>query len=255
MSEIGTLEWANATDGRLNIRQTIAFIRAQVGSQRTTLLTRPGSSAASCTAQEYSAPDGDTAREIIGYATERLPRPIVNHSWRVWLWARYFLDQSGATVDPDLLLAASLLHDAGMAYTDGRKVCFTLRSADVASDILTRAGFDDEAIEAVASAIVGHMNTKPPTGASTLTTVLHYATHLDVVGAGGHLIPVEVVADANGRYPREGFNGCFSSHFRREFLRSPLTRAGVSWAIGLPIAMRINPVGRIQNEVGDRGED
>ncbi len=184
------------------------------------------------------------AVEISRYAAEHLPVPILNHSWRVWVWANTLL-RPDSDVNPDLLLAACLLHDVGLPERSSSRAarsCFTLRSADIATELLGRVGFGVEATEAVAAAIVGHMNVIPPPGSDRLARAVHAGTHLDVAGAQSHRIPADLLETVQQRYPRDGFAGCFSNSFRREFVHAPLTRAGVAWAIGLPLAVRLNPI-------------
>ncbi|MGV7637142.1 HD domain-containing protein, partial [Mycobacterium kansasii] len=72
-----------------------------------------------------------------------MPAPIFNHSCRVWGWAATWRSADNEPVDTQLLLAACLLHDVGLAMASpatGRS-CFTVRSAEKAASVLTRAGF------------------------------------------------------------------------------------------------------------------
>ncbi|GAB3131437.1 HD domain-containing protein [Tsukamurella serpentis] len=246
MTEVGTLEWVAETGGRLSPAQALRFAAVEIVGQARLLadLRRPAPTSPAVVEPPHTT--GEAAVEVTRYAQERLPEPLLNHSLRVWVLAYALVPDAPDTMDHDLLLAACLLHDAGLADRDRDRDrgCFTVRSAEIASGILERVGFDAKATGEVAAAIVGHMNAAPPADASPLTVALHTATHLDVTGAQAHRLPRAVLSATNARYPRAGFAGCFSGDFRREFFRAPLTRAGVAWAIGLPIAVRLNPLAR-----------
>lgn len=246
MDKIGTLDWARATGGRLTATQALRYALRQLDQQRRILAPRRTEPDATRhpTAVDPAVPDSAFATDISRYATDHLPGPILHHSWRVWAWSHAFVPP-GEHVNADLLLAASLLHDTGLSARPAgahRRDCFTLRSADIAARILDHAGLDATSTDQVAAAIVGHMNTAPPPGADTLTTVLHAATHLDVTGARAHELSSDALAAVLARHPRDGFTSCFSGSCRRELLHAPRTRAGIAWTIGLPLALRLNPI-------------
>ncbi|WP_280480060.1 HD domain-containing protein [Nocardia cyriacigeorgica] len=247
MNDIGTVAWAQRTGGRLTPAQAIGYTLGQLDHQRRRLRARPrAASPPASPAAPFVVPDTELTADIRRYASERIPSPILNHSWRVWTWANYLLPTEHG-VNSTLLLAACLLHDAGLSVSTGRghrRDCFTLRSADLAAQILERAGTDTDDTLMVRAAIIGHMNLAPPPGADQLTTVLHAATHLDVVGAQAQRLPQRLLAATHAEFPRDGFTTCFSHSFRSELISAPFTRAGLSWAVGLPIALRLNPIAR-----------
>lgn len=241
--EIGTLRWIRESDGRLTASQAMRYAAALAAGQVRILGdSRRARPAVTGLLELVATPPSAIAAEVEHLAREQLPPPILNHSLRVRAWMHILLDAADQHVDPDLVHAAALFHDAGLVHPGNRRRCFTARSVDIAAQILEKSGFDETAVNVVAEAIVGHLNARPPTESGPLTSALHAATHLDVSGAGRHRLPTAAITSVNAHYPRVGFTGCFSGSFRREFLRAPLTRAGVSWAVGLPLAIRLNPI-------------
>lgn len=243
---VGTLAWVQQRQGRLTPRQAVQYAAAQTRAQILcwTSSRRPPAHPVHEPRHFPAIPADEQALEIVRYSAEVVPAPIFNHSCRVWGWAATWRSADNEPVDTQLLLAACLLHDVGLAMASpatGRS-CFTVRSAEKAASVLTRAGFSAGSVAAVAAAIVGHMNVVPPPGAAPLTKALHFATNLDVTGIRSHLLPASILEEGHKMYPRSGFAGCFSKSFRRELAHVPLTRAGIAYLIGLPLAVRINPI-------------
>lgn len=247
-NDFGTLEWARKTKGRLTAPQALAYTTGLVKQQRRIISSHPSGGPIDPRINTFRVGTSDLTLEIERYAHEKLDPPILAHSQRVRLIAHCVTPREDE-VNPDLLTAACLLHDAGLTRVKQksrpRRECFTLRSADVAIDILERAGVDSASITTVAEAIVAHMNVDLPANADPLAVALQTATHLDVVGARAAHFSAATLESVQHQYPRQGFTSCFSSSFRREIVPSPFSRAALSWVVGLPIAMRLNPIDRV----------
>jgi hypothetical protein len=145
------------------------------------------------------------AREVIDLATRAETPALANHSIRSYLFARLAADARhltpGAGYDPELLLAACLLHDIGLTGQGERGQRFEITGADVAAGILTRHGRASPDIDAVWQAIalstsIGIAERRGPIAELTLAGV-----SIDF-GQDSTLVPDHTAAAIHRAYPR-----------------------------------------------------
>ena len=162
-SGLGTLPWARQTLGALCGRDRFALavqaIQLQGGLARSLLFRRNG------VTDDVGAivpPDSSLARKAAELCASVSPVNLYNHCCRAYLWGRLFARAYEITFDDELLYAACMLHDLGLtsAYDNCARhdECFTLDSVEGASAWAKDAGWDAARQDALAEAILLHMN-------------------------------------------------------------------------------------------------
>ena len=134
-STIGTAAWVERTSGRLTAGERRALLgplarthlRNTAGRLRLATGLHPGRNA-------YVPPDRLTPPDTVLTRAARdriegwLPAPLLNHSYRAYLFGRALGQLEGLAVDTELLFAAALLHDTGLVAPPPA-ADFTLASA------------------------------------------------------------------------------------------------------------------------------
>lgn len=131
---------------------------------------------------------------------------MANHSVRSFFFAQLLAADEGCLTDsaysPDLLFAATVLHDLGTGSLSRGAARFEVEGADLAADLLRRHGVADADVDRVWEAIALH--TSP--GIAERRGLLAYLTREGVGVDFGRR--VEVVADweqqIHAAYPRFG---------------------------------------------------
>ncbi len=150
-------------------------------------------------------PQTALAGEVIDLVTRAESPPLANHSIRSYLFARLAADDRhlapGTDYDPELLLAACLLHDIGLTAEGDRGQRFEVNGADMAAEILGRHRRTRQDIDAVWQAIalntsIGIAQRRGPIAALTLAGV-----SIDF-GQGSDLLPDRTAAAVHHAYPR-----------------------------------------------------
>lgn len=157
-----------------------------------------------------------TARQVETRATELLSStPMLNHSWRTWVFGCALAERDGTEIDRDLLFIAAMLHDVGLSQpTPGR--CFTGRGADLVVE-LAAGELNDADLAATASAITHHITpglTKKEGG--ELGYYLQAGSALDLGGLRAIRLPVDYVRRACDRWPFDGVNVEAGTRWRKE---------------------------------------
>ncbi|WP_329005303.1 HD domain-containing protein [Kribbella sp. NBC_00709] len=184
-------------------------------------------------------PDAGWGAEAEMVARASLGRGFLEHSVRTWWFgmALASADRAQATVDPDLLFVAAMLHDIGLFRPlDGR--CFT--AAGVAAVRHTApVGTASSAIAEVEAAIYEHIEIKKPT--KPLSYYLQAGSLLDV--AGTRITKVDPAIVEQVCKGRTGFPSVCRSAWRAECRRFPGGRAAYARCPGgLLMGTRLNPL-------------
>ena len=88
-------------------------------------------------------------------ARQLLTAPLLNHSYRSFVFGRALGELDGVDVDTELLFAAAMLHDTGLMGPVGT-ADFTLKSARVAREVAEEVGLSSAASEILQTAITMH---------------------------------------------------------------------------------------------------
>src|SRR3569833_871478 len=130
---------------------------------------QPPPSEADISIESIDIPDHPSCTEALAVARSSLPPSILNHSIRVYLYARAFATDPPPALDtatppppevpvaPHVLFVASILHDVGTsAVYDELPSRFEVCGASAAAELLRRHGADDTAAREVWLAIALH---------------------------------------------------------------------------------------------------
>ncbi|KAF4453041.1 metal dependent phosphohydrolase [Fusarium austroafricanum] len=104
-------------------------------------------------------PQDETCLSALNLARDLLPIPILNHSLRVYLLARYLAEEDHSPYSTDqlsLLFVAAILHDIGTTDQFNGEQRFEICSADCAKAHLLKDGYSEAKAHQVWTAIAIH---------------------------------------------------------------------------------------------------
>jgi HD superfamily phosphodiesterase len=148
------------------------------------VVTAPAVAATAATAPAAAAPDW--RENVRAFAAKHFKNPAwgYSHCLRDYALATELAASDHASIDDDVLYAASFLHDiAAFPPWEDTKIDHSDVGARVVDGVLQRAGFPMAKIDAVRGAIRTHMYYRDPQGPEAL--YLHDADALDWLGAIG----------------------------------------------------------------------
>jgi len=149
------------------------------------------------------------------WAQRALPGYLLAHSVRVYCWGSAIADAEGWDFDRKVLWTASLMHDFGLTRVPANTMCFEVEGAEFARRFLERRGLPAERADAVAIAIILHMQPAVTLADGVESVLLDRATGLDVRGVGFEL--VDAIRPAVMRaFPRGAFDRHFVAAIGRE---------------------------------------
>jgi hypothetical protein len=242
-SQVGTLEWARRTRGRLSRGERAAMLAQVVRIQLATMPARAASrlglrrrELARVDLRELRVPDSAPAREAEGVAAETQPDWMLAHAHRTYLWGAVLAAHDAIAFDEELFYIASLLHDAGLP-DPARGECFTLRSAACAD----LPGLTVERRSTVAEAITMHLNASVPLERGAEAHLLSAGAALDVVGLRLWDVDPATRAAVVERHPRPDFKPRITAALREHAVRAPGCRAHTLLRAGFARAVRVAP--------------
>jgi len=248
LGEIGTLTWTRRTNGKLTRGERARYIAAVLAVQaRATpllLASRAGWRSRHPTAlADIEPPDSALARDVIEACTELLPRFVLEHSFRSFLYARALATREGVSPDEELMFVATMFHDAGALEPDMRAGgrCFTLGGAEQAEEQLRAAGFPPEACDAVSEAITLHINPEVSRRHGELAHCVHDGVLLDVVGLRGWELERDAIRAVRERHPRLDATRQLTGLVRAQAKAIPACRIAAALQAGFGVALKFGP--------------
>lgn len=192
-------------------------------------------------------PDHPACTEALALAKSSLPASVLNHSLRVFLYARRALLLPGpaaALAAPStaahVLFVACILHDIGIADAHASEPeRFEVAGANAAASLLRRHGVDGPAAREAWLAIAMHTSPHAAEGAGGLVTALRLGVRADFgtfdgLGAG-------VLGDAESHLPRLGVEKELGDAVVRHAVGLPSKAPGGSWPSDLVRAKEAEP--------------
>lgn len=188
-------------------------------------------------------PDHPACTEALALAKSSLPASVLNHSLRVFLYARRALLLPGpaALAAPStahhVLFVACILHDMGIADAHASEPeRFEVAGANAAASLLKRHGVDGQAAREAWLAIAMHTSPHVAEGAGGLVTALRLGVRADFgtfagLGAG----------DVEGRLPRLDVERELGDAVVRQAVALPSKAPGGSWPRDLVRAEEAEP--------------
>ena len=230
-ARVGTAPWVQRTSGRLTTAERRALLRPlagahalnAVGRLRLAVRLHPGRNAYVAAAR-LAPPVSILTRAAEKCARHVLPAPLLNHSYRTYIFGRALGELERTDVDTELLFAAALLHDTGLVNPTG-SADFTLTSARVAREVADQVGLSTAATDTMLTAITQHYTPGVTPDAGPVAYLLAAGAAVDVVGLRSWELPRLTIEEAVRQHPRAGFKSMFSEAFRQEAARVPEGRA------------------------------
>ena len=245
---LGTASWTQRTEGRLTTGERRALLRPlarshlqnAAGRLRLALGVHPGRHAY-LPADRLAPPTTALTRAAEQCARRILPGPLLNHSYRTYVFGRALGELDGIDVDTELLYAGALLHDTGLVDPTG-DADFTLGSSRLARAVGEEVGLSTAASDTLLTAITMHHTPGVTPDAGPVAYLLSAGAAVDVVGLRSWELPAATIAKAVDGYPRDGFKKTFSEAFRQEAARVPEGRARLLLRYGaFRAAIRLAP--------------
>ena len=228
---VGTAGWVRRTSGRLTTAERRALLRPlarthltnAVGRIRLALGVHPGRHAY-LREDRLAPPTSALTRAAEQCARRILPVPVLNHSYRTYVFGRALGELEGTDVDTELLYAGALLHDTGLVNASG-EADFTLTSSRLARAVAEEVGLSTAATDTLLTAITMHYTPGVTADAGAVAYLLSAGAAVDVVGLRCWDLPPATLVNAVHEHPRDGFKDVFTEAFRREAARVPEGRA------------------------------
>jgi hypothetical protein len=251
MSQVGSWEWAQRTDGRLGRADRAELLRQGVLAQLSRLpaavrrrLIRDTSSVSL-----PAPPDTALAKEAEERVRELSKPPLYGHCLRTWAFAALFAQRDRVDHDEELLYLACVLHDIGLTEAhDGRDpnaACFAVEGARAAHALLCEQQAPEDRARVVAEAISLHLNINVPDRYGPEAVLLSKGVTLDVVGRRMERFPQAALLEVAGKWPREGSGELLLADTKRQAKRRPQSRAALLHRLGFTKLVSVNPLDRL----------
>ncbi|WP_281931088.1 HD domain-containing protein [Roseibium album] len=167
---MGTVQWGKRTGrfsrGRLtrpekvkvlvNLARMAAFEIKDVTMAQLGLINAYGTDL-----EGLQPPDTALVRDAFDFADDVQNVELMRHSWRTYYWAMLIGGHRNLAVDREVLFAAAILHDVGLAKgrsSEPRECCFVVYGAERCKHHLVSKGHDRAKIGRVSDAIGLHLN-------------------------------------------------------------------------------------------------
>jgi hypothetical protein len=229
MCAIGTHPWMERTNGTLTPRERRLLLRPLAAAHavnacgRLCTLLRLNSGRRAPAIRLRPAPTSDLTRAAESLARNRLSPAVLNHAHRTYAFGAALGQLSGYDVDRDLLYAAAMLHDIGLAAPVPR-VDFTMVGARAARDLAEQVGLSSTATDTLLTAITLHHTPGVTPANGAVPYLLSAGAGLDVVGLQSWRLPPGFLASVTSTYPRLGFKREITAAFRAEAAHVPAGR-------------------------------
>ncbi len=245
---MGTFDWAEATSGRLTrgdrraflgpaLRQSLAYT---VGRLRLALGLRRRD-AASLDLDSLELPDSKLAREAEAEARATISPPMINHSYRTFLYGVALSHLDGVAVDTEHLYAAALLHDVALEAPDPG-CCFAVRGGRTMRDVALRAGADEATARALAEGVANHITPGVGYAQGVLAPLIQFGAMVDLTGLRLWDLRADFVDAVAARHPRLGAKRHLGACWRAEARTFPEGRAAfVEKAFRFSLLVRLAP--------------
>jgi hypothetical protein len=159
----------------------------------------------------------------------RLHPAIVNHSVRVFGYAKAIADHEGCVLDSEALHIAALFHDAGTATEHDGPLRFEIEGADAAAAFLAAHGWNASRVDAVWEAIALHTSPQIAERRGPLTRYLRLGVRTDF--GEESLLPDagRLRSEAEAEHPRLGIEQELGDAVVRQAVRNPAKAPPASW--------------------------
>ncbi len=246
--QLGTHAWTACTGGRLTRSEVRGLLwpiaRAHAVNAAGRFAMAAGLNSGRRTRVDpcvLITPSSVLTRAAEEQAQQRLSPTLLNHSYRTYAFGVALGTLEDIDVDRELLFAAAMLHDIGLAGP-AQPVDFTLASARVARDVAEQVGLSTAATETVRSAITMHHSPGVTPADGAVAYLLSAGAGVDVMGLRSWKLPADILARTVLERPRIAFKREFADAFRAEAAAVPSGRARLLRRYGaFDLAIKLAP--------------
>ncbi len=206
MAQLGTLEWAEKTHGKLGLRDKFAMIYQGVRARAATKdRMRNNVKFRFMEVDDIVPPDSVVAREAMMMCEEDSAPYLFHHCLRAYYWAR-LLDDGKRRFDDEALFVAFMLHDMGL--TDRHRIrnttdhCFTMVGAKMTQELGAKHRWSDKRSDLAANAISLHLNVSVAPAHGREAELLRLGSGADVAGLGTDVLHQDQIDAVVTKYPR-----------------------------------------------------
>lgn len=254
MAKLGSMAWGEKSDGILSstdrMKMLAGLVRAQLGETLSRLALNLGAyqqQRRRIAPDRVVVPESSITRMADELAAQHYSEPLRLHCLRTFFFGQLWAQFHGLRIDAETLYVASLLHDLGLTgHFHQQTACcgFAIVGARSARDLAASQQWPLERQRAVYEAISYHLNPYLSLAHHEPEAVcLQRAAHLDVIGAGHHLLPDSAITKVHADYPRTGFREEILASMT-EVVHAPGSHAAVLSSLGFTRLANRNPLDR-----------
>ncbi|MCX2722886.1 HD domain-containing protein [Roseibium salinum] len=213
-SAMGTLTWGRRKgpfgQGRLKAAEKLKLVvslgRISALEAIDTILDKAGLlKAYGADFEGLVPPQTPLVRDALAFADEVQGMELMRHSWRTYYWGMLLGGYRGLEIDSEILFAASILHDVGLARgrtSEPGDCCFVVSGAERCTHHLVGKGHDRAKVRKVADAIGLHLNAYVSARVHGIEAhLLSRGAMCDVFGMGRRRIAASSRGRIDAEYP------------------------------------------------------
>jgi hypothetical protein len=173
-----------------------------------------------------TAPDSQLAQKAASLVAVIHSPALLHHVHRTWWFAEFIGKKRGLKYDRELVYLAALLHDLGLTSECMSEQRFEVDGADAASRFLEANHYPADKIDLVWDAIALHTSAGIADRKQPEVALIHFGTHVDVLGLRLDEITPSLVDEVLALYPRVGLKTAFVEALTAVVARKPHTAIG-----------------------------
>ena len=249
-SFVGSVAWAEATGGilreedRQELLDQIANLSAISRQARSTITFADiGNSLP-------AIPDSVLGNQIIDFATTNYPDWMIQHCLRTYLWGCLMAVSEQLSFDPEVYLAASIFHDAGLeqlgsAQSNPPIVCYSILGGRVARETLEHWEIAKCRIDLVEQSIIRHLNILVPVNEGVEAHLLNVGSAFDAIASGWKQIDTAIIREVVARHPRLDMDSAMTACCQTQAKQNPASRIAFLCERGFAESISRTPFSRL----------
>lgn len=174
--------------------------------------------------EALAPPETGLTRDSLAFASETQDAALLEHSWRSYYLAVLFGEYRGLDVDREVLFAASILHDTGLATDRTSRLtdcCFAVSGALRVEQELKKCGHATDKVNEIGDAISMHLNGYVSAGKhGAVPHLVSRGAYCDVFGFGKRRIAERIWHVIAKRHPRVGLEEVLEAESVRHLVGS-----------------------------------
>ncbi|MBJ7471659.1 MAG: hypothetical protein JHD16_10175, partial [Solirubrobacteraceae bacterium] len=246
LDRIGGLRWTQRTGGDLTPRERRRLLGAIAQSHTENLLTRlwlatgrVPERAAGLSLADFQPPDSAFATTVLDACAEQAPAWQA-HAYRTWIFGSALSIVDDVSLEPELFLAAALLHDHGIEEAVPGED-FTLRAAERARQCADGSHLAPDAVIAIQDAITVHLTPGLKVARDgALGTYVQKGAFMDLTGSRGGDVLSTLRREAAAAHPRDSAVEIATLKAQRR--ANPAGRVAFACRCGFLLGVRISPL-------------